>query len=537
MADRHNRRRPFASWVKKLTKKTSSDNAAATTKKGTPNSPIKSKKQGSLKNNPYPESGYLHRQSIASSANGQLSMTPTSHVRNSFTTEDGAGEERKPPAASNRSAAPTVATHTGTINSDTAQSKAGTSNTVGGGVSSNEGAGNSTFSSPNHSEHSLTTTLTTIQSTAPSTMLNGGGGPLAPGGGGLGIGTSSTTTTTLAAPHTPTVQFTHQFPSTSTSPPPSAIPPHLAPQGHPTTYTTATANNLLTDNASILTLASSSKRRRRHSLDTDASVRALAPSSVWGGSRESLPLSVLSANVDAGTTAGQPQQQGQGQGQGQQGAGVYDSQQARARPGFASAERASVYSSSGIVPAGGLAAGGDRNSYHAAKQQGGGHDGGSVRSGLLGHVGAGGGGAGGDGASMRSGLLGHGRNDSITGSIGGIQGGAAIGAPTSPLASPRESGTGTGRMGLRRRSSDWKADVDGLSDGEEGEEVDVDGMGQSQAAAVRGEDGGGATKEKDKVPADGEAYANGADIRDEAEVNEISDARDGDRAKENEKPV
>ncbi|KAL9079138.1 MAG: hypothetical protein Q9157_001937, partial [Trypethelium eluteriae] len=312
MTDRHNRRRPFASWVKKLTKKTSSDNAAATTKKGTANSPVKSKKQGSLKNNPYPESGYLHRQSVASSANGQISMTPTSNVRNSFTTEDEAGEGRKPPTASNRSAAPTVATHAGTINSDTAQSKAGTSNTVGGGVSSNEGAGNSTFSSPNPSERSLTTTLTTIQSTAPSTMLNGGGGgvggggPLAPGGTGTGIGTSSTTTT-LTAPHTPTVQFTHQFPSTSTSPPPSAIPPHLAPQGHPTTYTTATANNLLTDNASILTLASSSKRRRRHSLDTDASVRALAPSSVWGGSRESLPLSVLSANVDAGSTAGQQQ--------------------------------------------------------------------------------------------------------------------------------------------------------------------------------------------------------------------------------------
>lgn len=35
-------------------------------------------------------------------------------------------------------------------------------------------------------------------------------------------------------------------------------------------------------------------------MDTDASVRALAPSSVWGGSRESLPLSVLSANLDNG---------------------------------------------------------------------------------------------------------------------------------------------------------------------------------------------------------------------------------------------
>lgn len=69
---------------------------------------------------------------------------------------------------------------------------------------------------------------------------------------------------------------------------------------HPLNYSTATAGGLLTDNASILTLASSSKRRRRHSLDTDASVRALAPSSLWGGSRESLPLSVLSGNFDTG---------------------------------------------------------------------------------------------------------------------------------------------------------------------------------------------------------------------------------------------
>ena len=61
------------------------------------------------------------------------------------------------------------------------------------------------------------------------------------------------------------------------------------------TYDSATDNNLLTDNASILTLASSSKqRRRRGSLDTDASIRALPPSSLWGGSKESLPLSMLS---------------------------------------------------------------------------------------------------------------------------------------------------------------------------------------------------------------------------------------------------
>lgn len=68
---------------------------------------------------------------------------------------------------------------------------------------------------------------------------------------------------------------------------------------HPVSYNAATAHGIWTDNASIITLASSSKRNRRRSFDTDASVRALAPSSVFGGSRESLPLSVLSGNFDS----------------------------------------------------------------------------------------------------------------------------------------------------------------------------------------------------------------------------------------------
>ncbi|KAK9317819.1 hypothetical protein V1522DRAFT_353920 [Lipomyces starkeyi] len=63
--------------------------------------------------------------------------------------------------------------------------------------------------------------------------------------------------------------------------------------------TTSTANSINTsssnyyygDNASVITLASSSKRRRK-SIDTNASTRALAPDSLFGGSRESLPLTV-----------------------------------------------------------------------------------------------------------------------------------------------------------------------------------------------------------------------------------------------------
>ena len=73
---------------------------------------------------------------------------------------------------------------------------------------------------------------------------------------------------------------------------------------------------------------------------------------------------------------------------------------------LANAERASVYSSSGIVHA--LPS--ERNSYYASKQA-----------------------PQGDGASVRSGLIGHGRNDSITRSLSGIA------AADSPMHSPREA--------------------------------------------------------------------------------------------------
>jgi hypothetical protein len=172
---------------------------------------------------------------------------------------------------------------------------------------------------------------------------------------------------------------------------------------------------MLTDNASILTLASSSKRRRRNSLDTNASVRALAPSSVWGGSRESLPLSVLSANPDT----------------------IYSPQSRPGVAGLASAERASVYSSSGVAAP---ALPSERNSYYKNA----------------------------DGVSVRSGFLGHGRTDSITGSIGPT-------AATSPLASPRE-GMATGR--LSRRSTEWK---------EAEEESDVEDEGETPDASIASE--------------------------------------------------
>lgn len=380
--DRHPRKRPFAGWMKRLAnlKPSTSDSPNASNKKNQNSAHPKSKK-AAAKNNPYPESG-----NFATNGNGNVRLSFSSPVTprstESFTSVDegtGPNQHRTALAKSNKSTAPTVATNPETIHSGRSKADTGISNTLGGG---------STFSSPNHSERSLTTTLTTIQSTGPSNAL--------------GSGSAQPAQTSNAPP----VQFSHQFP---TSPPASAIPSHLAPQqSHPHTYQAATANNILTDNASILTLASSSKRRRRNSLDTNASVRALAPSSVWGGSRESLPLSVLSGTADA----------------------IYSPQ---TRPsgvsGFANAERASVYSSSGVTAP---ALTSERNSYYANKQNA-------------------------DGVSIRSGLLGHGRTDSINGSIGPN--------PTSPLASPRET-TGPGKMS--RRSLDWK-------EAEEGSDPEDDG--------------------------------------------------------------
>ena len=360
----------------------------------------KPKKDGPPKNNPYPISGKSNvTASIPNSGHGHLSFsTPPSgrsvsedsHLHSKLSLP-ASSDEHQAPTISNKSTAPTVSTNPDTVNSDAAASKAGTTTTAGGALSSNSRGGGegSTFSSPAPSVRSLTTTLTTIQSSAPSNLLVGN--PAQPAASSSG-----------QQPQNQPTHFSHQFPS---SPPASAIPSHVVNQtsggGHPATYSTATANNLLTDNASIMTLASSSKRRRRNSLDTNASVRALAPSSLFGGSRESLPLSVLSANV-----SDQP--------------GSTGLHQARhSSTPFPNTERASVYSSSGIAPA--LSS--ERNSYYAGKQSNAG-----------------------DGGSTRSGLLGHGRNDSITGSIGGH------GNTGSPLASPREVPS-QGR--ISRRNSGW----------------------------------------------------------------------------------
>ncbi|WEW55468.1 hypothetical protein PRK78_000899 [Emydomyces testavorans] len=387
--DRHGRRRPFASWMKRLAnlKNSSSSDSHAGHKHRNSTGAAKNKK--SARNNPYPLSGTVYSPGVERPSRHLSFSEPTSSVQQSefSRSESFVGDnEQTPPTTSRKSAAPTLSTNGDTMMSDGAYSKAGTSATPGGSRSCRGGGEGSTFSSPAPSVQSLTTTLTTVQSGAPNHYITGGAYHASQAG------------------SQQTIQFTHQFPTT----PVSAIPPHVTP--HPTTYVTATANNLLTDNASLLTLASSSKRRRRNSLDTNASIRALAPSSLFSGSRESLPLSVLSGNMGSVNTA--------------PGGGEFPNAtpSSLSRGAMASAERASVYSTSGA----GL---GDR---------------GSIRSGLQSH---------------------HMRNDSATGSIGGMTANSYL-ANAQGRISRRSSGWGElpGSEDTDDQKRDIKEDSDGSGD-------------------------------------------------------------------------
>lgn len=224
--------------------------------------------------------------------------------------------------------------------SDEVHSKTGTLATAGGAISTVGGGEGSTFSSPAESVRSMTTTLTTVQSAANSAQIQGSQNQQQ----GLTHATSAQSNTNQQ------VQFSHQFPTT----PISAVPPHVVPHGHSSLVAPSGNTNVLTDNASVLTLASSSKRRRRNSVDTNASIRALPPSSLFGGSRDSLPLSVLSGNATETSNA------------------------FPTRPslvGHASNERASIYSVPGTNY---LNNASERASLHTNRQ---GLDGASIKSG------------------------------------------------------------------------------------------------------------------------------------------------------------
>ncbi|KAE8145398.1 hypothetical protein BDV25DRAFT_164782 [Aspergillus avenaceus] len=410
--DRNGRRRPFSSWMKRLANlKNSTDSGS---NRWSNKRHVAPKHKRSLKNNPYPLSGTVNvheynsdnNPSDLSDSNGQRSCSQ-SEPSLAYSAYD-----NQVPTTSAKSTAPTISTNGDTAISDAAYSKAGTMATVGGGISSNGGGEGSTFSSPAPSVRSLTTTLTTVQSAAPSGHL-------------YNTHHGISHTNSIHGNPTQQVHFSHQFPPS----PATAVPPHLAPHGHSVTYSTATANNILTDNASILTLASSSKRRRRNSLDTNASIRALAPSSVFGGSRESLPLSVLSGSV------GEPPN-----------TSTFNTAGVLNRPsivGLASAERISIYSASGATP---LSGSGERGSLYTNKQSPGT----------------------GDGANIVNAGHSHGRHDSNAASISGV--GGAVTHSNSPAIL-------TGRVS--RRGSGWaeitgdESDEDKLGDKKENHEPET----------------------------------------------------------------
>ncbi|KAI5305958.1 hypothetical protein KEM56_002736 [Ascosphaera pollenicola] len=244
----------------------------------------RAKKSPNLKNNPYPLSGR-----VAGSAddNGHLSFSePVARMASSEPSLADSGI----PLANRDSYAGTYMSTAGNTAYSEAQSKSGTAvttQTQAGGRSTQYGGEGSTFSSPASSVRSLTTTLTTMQSSNTNNALGGAGGHAAVPP--HHFQSHGFTTQQMGS------QFTHQFQATAQQ---GVTSPQL------NTYSSATANNILTDNASVLTLASSSKQpRRRNSLDTNASIRALPPSSMFSNSRESLPLSVLSEMVNSGNTS------------------------------------------------------------------------------------------------------------------------------------------------------------------------------------------------------------------------------------------
>lgn len=151
----------------------------------------------------------------------------------------------------------------------------------------------STFSSPAPSARSVATTLSTIQSQMANGVLAGA----------ANNHNQAQASSSRNAQHD-AVQYS-QPQALVTAMPDNTGDRNTRSAYRPATYSAIIANNLLNDNISILTLASSTQRRRRRSWDTDydhASVRALPPSQ-FGGSRESLPLSVLSANLDGQPTS------------------------------------------------------------------------------------------------------------------------------------------------------------------------------------------------------------------------------------------
>lgn len=267
------RRKPFTNWVKKLNQKM---------------------KRTKGLNNPYPQSGHVSNRHAQREEDGESQSTdyPQSPVdgRDSNPAVHSTEETNRQSIMSATSDSASADIEGDDRTPTTAPSYGGTSLAGTMITATDPRRADSTFSSPAPSARSVATTLSTIQ----SQMANGVV---------AGAANNNTNQTNPAAP--PTARQ-HQHESVQYSQPQAlvtAMPPgdrNPRNQYRPATYSAIIANNLLNDNISILTLASSTQRRRRRSWDTDydhASVRALPPSQ-FGGSRESLPLSVLSANLD-----------------------------------------------------------------------------------------------------------------------------------------------------------------------------------------------------------------------------------------------
>lgn len=256
----------------------------------------KSKKHA--KNNPYPSSRQTTPDVDRSTEDHVSFFEPVTRMASSepSMSESGASSYVATGTSRRKSSATNLIPRANTVISDTGKSKSPTTNTQTTQFTRPDGGEGSLFSSPDLSVRSLTTTLTTMQSQNASPGMQNGG--MVHQNHQNNAGNAFGTTQQIGS------QFTHQFPTSST-PLSSTMAPHPASRSstsqhnnHAQTYFTATANNALTDDASVLTLASSSRnQRRRNSLDTNASVLALPPSSAFGGSRESLPLSVLSGST------------------------------------------------------------------------------------------------------------------------------------------------------------------------------------------------------------------------------------------------
>lgn len=284
MAPTDTRRKPFTNWVRKLNQKM---------------------KRTKGLNNPYPQSGHVsskhpQRQQQRESQSidypvSSIDVHSGTEARDAELVVHSAEELHRQSMISTTSDRASADVETEGRPPTTAPSYGGTSLAGTMITATDPRRADSTFSSPAPSARSVATTLSTIQSQMANGVLAGAPNNQNP--------QNQAQASAARNPHDP-VQYS-QPQALVTAMPDSTGDRNTRSAYRPATYSAIIANNLLNDNISILTLASSTQRRRRRSWDTDydhASVRALPPSQ-FGGSRESLPLSVLSANLDAQPTS------------------------------------------------------------------------------------------------------------------------------------------------------------------------------------------------------------------------------------------